>query len=890
MKSKLFLPLLLLGCAALHAGFSSFSPISGEDQNLRFAGKEAVRVVDNEVFLVGLQSYYENQTQFQDVILFHSTDHGATFVTTAVLGTMVAHDDTLPVLEYANDRLFIFYQDAYAESIDHGATFTDHLWSEHELVSAHIHAVDNGLSILGMNGRTLAAGDLQNWCDCMETVNGDLAYASGLTIGEGPWHANSDFNIKNVGGWPVFHGPVTTASNIIPYGGAPDPSLVFLAGYVEETYPLQYHDGGLVENTQWISEPDDPTVDIVYMKVLGDHFTTMFGDIQTSEQDFTVYTNYPPFGPVGDSIGVNHVTCADTVWTAGPTLAIPDFPIGIPCDLWIEGEISGNLTVVSQGDAYITGNITYTGTIVGEPPDGVLNGQDVYPYNPTDFFTLFSQKRILLRYGMYDPYLGVRRHTNADQDGVYLYGQFIAVSDGDSSYDDGIFSFEYQHPHRSTPNCNCDGQLYTHIDLHLCKFPPEPGTYWPASIDSTYQYPSSYLTGPDYPWYNPLWPEYNPYFERGIIHIFGSRFTNRVGFIHRSAYDPMDQGYWDPDNHFYGPNCTGQGMNAPGASGSGIGYSLQNHYDSRLAGQEWPGYFTTVADAEETWLSPMLLNNGSQNPSPLTDFYNGETPRSLRLDGNGNRLVALVDQKLVRSDDAGAHWITHDLDYVTGSNPDLCVADSTYLLNFLENGIVAQCWKWDGSSLCFALDQSFAGDFITGSICYGSQPIMVTSSNDGSVEFRTRQDGCFYSVIDWTPQADFLSNFVVSVSPTDSLVFVSVLNGRIYLAHGNLPEQVSNHDLSPTRPPFAMSLYPNPFNPRLQVDFSILQSGPVKIDAYDLRGRKVAALTDQTYDAGAHSLVWEGKDDRGRNLASGVYLLRVKAVGNESVKRVMLLK
>ena len=86
---------------------------------------------------------------------------------------------------------------------------------------------------------------------------------------------------------------------------------------------------------------------------------------------------------------------------------------------------------------------------------------------------------------------------------------------------------------------------------------------------------------------------------------------------------------------------------------------------------------------------------------------------------------------------------------------------------------------------------------------------------------------------------------------------------------------------------------PNPFNPSTTVSFSIPGSGErlkVTLGVYDLRGALVKTLADRELESGAHTLVWDGRNERGDRLASGVYFLRLKAAGETRVRKMILLK
>ncbi|MBW6513207.1 MAG: T9SS type A sorting domain-containing protein [Candidatus Syntrophosphaera sp.] len=77
--------------------------------------------------------------------------------------------------------------------------------------------------------------------------------------------------------------------------------------------------------------------------------------------------------------------------------------------------------------------------------------------------------------------------------------------------------------------------------------------------------------------------------------------------------------------------------------------------------------------------------------------------------------------------------------------------------------------------------------------------------------------------------------------------------------------------------------FPNPFNPSTSISFDLSRPGRVRLEIFDLRGRKVATLADEFKQAGHHALEWDA-----RNQASGIYFCRLSS-GSESISRKMLL-
>jgi len=73
--------------------------------------------------------------------------------------------------------------------------------------------------------------------------------------------------------------------------------------------------------------------------------------------------------------------------------------------------------------------------------------------------------------------------------------------------------------------------------------------------------------------------------------------------------------------------------------------------------------------------------------------------------------------------------------------------------------------------------------------------------------------------------------------------------------------------------------YPNPFNSSTVIEYAIPEKSNVSVEIYDLRGYKVRSLVDGTHEAHYYRRLWDAKDDNGRLVASGLYFMRIVAVG-----------
>lgn len=84
--------------------------------------------------------------------------------------------------------------------------------------------------------------------------------------------------------------------------------------------------------------------------------------------------------------------------------------------------------------------------------------------------------------------------------------------------------------------------------------------------------------------------------------------------------------------------------------------------------------------------------------------------------------------------------------------------------------------------------------------------------------------------------------------------------------------------------------YPNPFNPSTTINFEAPKAAQVSLKIYDTLGREVRTLFDGRLEAGTHNKVWDGKDNNGMTISSGVYFVKMTSADFESAKRMLLVK
>ena len=176
---------------------------------------------------------------------------------------------------------------------------------------------------------------------------------------------------------------------------------------------------------------------------------------------------------------------------------------------------------------------------------------------------------------------------------------------------------------------------------------------------------------------------------------------------------------------------------------------------------------------------------------------------------------------------------------------------------------------------------------------------------DGEVEATATVDG--YSVLSayqadsnltrvivysLEPAASIKSGVVLEYSGDGDLIWVetATYDGRPVNATMGAPTDVSEHGNSlPTD--FALSQnYPNPFNPTTTIDYALPISAAVDLTIYNINGQRVKTLRSETQSAGYHTIVWDGTNEGGESVSSGIYFYRLTAGSFTQSKKMMLLK
>ena len=128
------------------------------------------------------------------------------------------------------------------------------------------------------------------------------------------------------------------------------------------------------------------------------------------------------------------------------------------------------------------------------------------------------------------------------------------------------------------------------------------------------------------------------------------------------------------------------------------------------------------------------------------------------------------------------------------------------------------------------------------------------------------------------------------VSVTDGIEEVMSDNGALTLGVNASAAVLSiNRELLPDA--FALHQnYPNPFNPVTTLRYDLTKQATVNITIYDMLGKQVKTLINQTQNAGYRSVIWDATNDYSKPVSAGIYLYQIQAGEYISTKKMVLLK
>ncbi len=218
------------------------------------------------------------------------------------------------------------------------------------------------------------------------------------------------------------------------------------------------------------------------------------------------------------------------------------------------------------------------------------------------------------------------------------------------------------------------------------------------------------------------------------------------------------------------------------------------------------------------------------------------------------------------------------------------ISDSVYAIYIEPTG---RQWFGTDHGLCLHTSYNTRRDWTVFSVADGMQSDFVQAigrKNNGELWVGTKAGASVYDGTTWTnyTRENGLSGTFVHDIAVDQ-------NGEIWLAtdYGITRRYFSaGVETKPVHPQFKslyVMNYPNPFNQRTRIYFSVPVAGNVRLYIYNLLGQRVLAV-ERMYPAGAYSVFWDGRDEHGKVVNSGLYLAVLTAGGRQATCKIILSK
>lgn len=216
-------------------------------------------------------------------------------------------------------------------------------------------------------------------------------------------------------------------------------------------------------------------------------------------------------------------------------------------------------------------------------------------------------------------------------------------------------------------------------------------------------------------------------------------------------------------------------------------------------------------------------------------------------------------------------------------------------------------WRQEANDVAVDLDDNIlvTGEF-EGTVDFGGGPLVNVGASDLFCAKFDRDGNQVWSRGYGDSHAtDYHVAYSVCPDPWGNAAFAGHFSGELYfgpqplLSYGNwdiflvklIPtdDPTAIRDMSKGNPPL-MTAVPNPFNPNTQIRYWVPSRSMTRLIIYDAEGRRVRTLVDTPKPAGLHAVVWDGRNDCGNAIASGVFFARLETGHSVRVRKLVLLK
>ena len=131
----------------------------------------------------------------------------------------------------------------------------------------------------------------------------------------------------------------------------------------------------------------------------------------------------------------------------------------------------------------------------------------------------------------------------------------------------------------------------------------------------------------------------------------------------------------------------------------------------------------------------------------------------------------------------------------------------------------------------------------------------------------------------WKVEAVDLSGSITESNTFYKFTTSDIATAVWYPNHGLIPQEFT-----------LLQNYPNPFNPETTIEYMVPERERIVIKIYNLMGKEVRILVDEQNQPGHYRIIWDGRDEQGEKVASGVFIYRMRAGQFVSMKKLVLMR
>ena len=180
----------------------------------------------------------------------------------------------------------------------------------------------------------------------------------------------------------------------------------------------------------------------------------------------------------------------------------------------------------------------------------------------------------------------------------------------------------------------------------------------------------------------------------------------------------------------------------------------------------------------------------------------------------------------------------------------------------------------------------------TGNGLIDNRVTSITEDNAGNIWVGTKGGVSYFNGIEWnsfTTDNGLVSNNISTIAiDADNNIWIGSDSGLMELSDFTVDTEGNNS--LPEKYDLDISVYPNPFNPSTNINYTIQESGKITISIFDLTGQKVKTLVNEFTSKGEHQKKWNGLSDNGEQMPSGVYFVLLNSKSSTATQKIVLLR